>query len=357
MTSRNVAFRLWTFGSLSLALIVASGCNEGSPSTTGTTITTPPPPAAAKTVYFVNAEPPQVTGGISITSILAYSATTGGTATPFVTINAPSNVVFDSVATDSTGQLYVAATTYSGSGSTATSTGYEILVYAAGVTSTATPVRTITSTAAFFPSTMVVDSTGNLYVGLRYSAGPPLGEVVEYSSTATGAAVPIRSIQSSGSPIWLPFQIALDSSNNLYMAGSVGSIGNYAPGILVFSSTASGEAVASSQITETDAFGVAIDSSGHIFTPIVNTTTSGVDIVEFAAGATGKPTPLKTFSGSGLSNLSYLTLDAAGNIFAVAQLAPNIFIARFVVANQTVGPGNLIQLPSSTSGSGGVAVY
>ncbi len=327
---RSFAFQTTTVGLLSLGLITMSSCAGGGGNTT-TPIQTPPPPAAASNVYIVATDSFAETGPVNPPQIVQFPATANGNVTPTVTITAPAGVYFRSAATDSEGQLYVGAETYTGPIATRVVTGYEILVYASGLTATSTPLRTILINAATtYPYAIAVDSTGQIYAVLASASGT--ANIAVYSPTASGAATPLRTINTQ--LLSKVYQLAFDSSSNLYVAGvpSSSSTSGTNGVIAVFGPTATGSATPISQITGTNAgplhfLGVAVDSSGHIYA--VDDGNDGT-IYEFAAGANGTPTPLKTMTipaSTGLGTLLDLAVDPVGNVFV--EGGGNLGIARY----------------------------
>ena len=329
---RSFAFQTTTVGLLSLGLITMSSCAGGGKGSTGSgSGTPPPPPPAAATNIYVVASNRFLTGQLDTPPIVQFSTAASGSVTPAVTLPSPAGVEFVSVATDSEGQLYVGAVTFTGPTTKAVVTGYEVLVYAAGVTATSTPVRTILISGATttYPRAIAVDPTGQVYVVL-VSANGTTADIAVYSSTASGAATPVRTINTQ--LVSKVYQLAVDSSNNLYAAG-VASPDNGVNGVIaVFGPTATGSATPIIQITGTNvgplnSLGVAVDSSGHIYA--VDSTNNGT-IYEFAAGANGTPTPLKTITvpaSTGLGSLLDLAVDPVGNVFV--EGGGTVGIARY----------------------------
>ena len=132
-----------------LSLLISAGCGGGnSPSSF-----TPSSPAGAHTIYVV--QNALALGGTS-DSVLEFSATANGDVSPAASLTGPAGAWFTSVAVDTSGSLYVAVEYPTP----------EILVYAAGATGAATPVRTIAGglTTLAYTTAVAVDASGQIYV-------------------------------------------------------------------------------------------------------------------------------------------------------------------------------------------------
>ncbi len=243
-------------------------------------------------------------------SVVQFTAAANGTVAATSTLNAPAGFSAEAVAIDTGGQIYI------GGG---LSGQPEILVYAAGSSGNATPLRTIlfgTGNVYNPVQALAVDASGNLYVG-GFS-----GTVSIYSSTANGAATPTRNL--AGALTTLPnyylYGLTADSTGNVYVA--VGSSSLAAAGaVLVFGPTATGNVAPTRTITAAAAFyGVAVDGSGNLFATEDNFAgTAPATIVEFSASASGAATPTKTITLTGTtpSILGGIRLDSVGNLYAV----------------------------------------
>jgi hypothetical protein len=147
-------------------------------------------------------------------SILDFAADTNGTLSPKGALLPPTGFAYDSMATDSAGQLYLGGQNVEGGGNPLN----QVLVYAAGATGAATPLRTITlpndENSQYLPLDMTVDSTGKLYV-------VGLGLVGTFPANASGDTSPITSFS-----VTLPYGnvsangptgIAVDTAGNIYL--------------------------------------------------------------------------------------------------------------------------------------------
>jgi hypothetical protein len=243
--------------------------------------------------------------------ILQFAAGTNGIATPIATLTTGMAGI-TAITADNSGRIYVAGV-FTGSSPV-------IEVYPAGASGFATPTRTINVSDPFSPSSMAVDSSGSLYAVSQSD-----GVVYVYSSTASGAATPTRLISGSLTQLGLPnipTGIAADSSGNIYVASVPLFAGTTE--VEVFSPTATGNVSPSRVITNPNgsALGEAIDTNGNIYLSLeVVTTPYASSIVEYAPGASGAATPMRTISGTatGLTAAEGLSVDGAGNIFVHSQ--------------------------------------
>jgi hypothetical protein len=286
-----------------------------------------------------------IQGGTSY-SILEFSATATGSVSPTATLLLPSSFEATAVAVDSSGQTYVGGQLLIYvAGQLSPASPIEILVYPAGATGAATPTRTIIQNLCCIPIAMTVDSSGSLYV-----AGS--GAVAVYPSTANGSATPTALIQGSATGLNSDNDIAVDSSGNIYVT-------NYFPQyyiITVFAAGATGNVAPVRTITlpsSSIVTGLAVDSSGDLYTienqlPTNGPFSTGASIVEFAPGASGAATPIKTITASALTDGFGLSRDSAGNLYLVNETAtgvfPNVSVVDSVLgfgptASGTVTPG------------------
>jgi hypothetical protein len=288
----------------------------------------------ATTIYVVSEDP----GG---NPIQEFSTTATGTVSPTATLLLPSDFQASAVAFDSSGQIYVSGGSFS----------YQILVYPAGSTGSATPTRTITENYGP-PTDIAVSSSGTLYV----ICNSP-GAIAVYPSTANGFATPTALIQGPATQLSNPNTIAVDPSGNIYVP-------NYTrEGILVFAAGATGDVDPIRTITTSTGnfWGLALDASGDLYaTKGQGDLNSEVDsIVEFAPGADGAATPIKTITSSALTYSRGLSRDSAGNLYVQVStrtgLSPNLFFVDSILgfgpnASGSVTPG--IDLTSTDWGFG-----
>ncbi len=105
-----------------------------------------------------------------------------------------------------------------------------------------------------------------------------------------------------------PTAMAVDSSNNLYVANSCGYPDCASGMVSVYKAGADSPYLTLSNVGVPDA--VVVDSAGTVYVG------SGNNITEFAAG---KSTPKVTIPVPSHCHLSALALDSAGNLYALLQ--------------------------------------
>ena len=249
-------------------------------------------------------------------AISAFPAKSNGNASPAYTLNVPANFAAEAVATDSSGQLYVAGEDVN--------LAPDVLVYAKGASGSATPVSTLLGGTNFVdPQSVAVDSSGKIYVLDAGIGGVSLGVSISiYSPGATGTATPVRTITDTVDNALEGIDLAVDGSGNVYV--STVNVNSDASSIVEYASTANGSATPTRTITTTQFFyGLAVDSSGNIVTDEddLNTGLNGV-IVKFGSTATGAATPTTTITGSstGIDFGGGLRLDSTGTIFMINEI-------------------------------------
>jgi hypothetical protein len=305
---------------LVMAAVVAGvvGCGGGtntlggtSGTTTGGTTTTTTTAGsinigAATSVYVIQ----QLSN--SAGTILEFPATASGSVAPVATI-AP-GLVLGQVATDQLGDIYVATST-------------DIREYASGTIGSPTPIRMIPSgtvTGLYDIDGLAVSPTGAIVVGQDG------GDIDEWSATQNGSVAPTRRIpgysQGGMSPVIVANQVAVDTSDNIYVAAEGGPpIPNK---VTIFGPSTNGNAAPTRTVGGTGiSSGVTTDSAGNIYTANevlctltgVNETCQGI-VSEYAANAAATDPPIRTISGSAtmLATLYGIKVDAVGNIFVIS---------------------------------------
>jgi hypothetical protein len=258
------------------------------------------------------------------TSVMQFKATSPGNAIPVSTLTVPPSMNIISVATDSSGLLYVGA---------ATDQGGEIIISPVNPTETATLPRTIMGGPGSFtfPYLMTIDSNGSLYVSDQTDCNC----VFVFSSTASGTANPLRTIQGNRTQINDPVALAVDGTGNLYVADHFGAYSSApAPGgaqINVFPPSATGNVAPIQVVTGTTTaplspiLGMVADATSNLY---VN---YGATIVEYTPDSTSRFVPTNTIvPPAAETESSTLREDVSGNLFVlwftVKTLTPNIAV-------------------------------
>jgi len=330
--------RVVPFSAASL-LLLTIGCGS-SPSTATTT----PPPAAATTMYVMGAN-----------SILELPLNGQSSIAPIATLNLPAYTYINGFTIDPSGNIYVGANYSPPPPPNPSPITFEVLVYAAGATGAATPIRTITGFPSFV-SSIAVDATGEIYAMGVFNAS----SIDIYAPTATGAAIPVRQIY--GLYEGLGNTIDLDGADNIFLTGlSQGDT-------YVFSSSATGNAspirivIIGSQL-----YTAAVDTAGNLYA-VVGDNSGNWDVYEYPPSANWliKPsTPSRTITfTSPISPTSLLVpsgaaVDAVGNLYiSMTNRNPPYQSAVYVFSPAESGASTPAQVITSTTGNpfSGIAV-
>jgi hypothetical protein len=351
--SMNLAARISTFILPSIAGLLI-GCGSGAPTgpsatlTTTTTPTTPTPiNAPLASGGATNIDLVECNGSL-VYSILQFITSGSGSISPINTVSLPTNFVAEALATDTSGQIYV--------GGYQPSTAYQILVYTSG---SSAPSRTIVASnvGTLDHSAIAVDASGSIYVAGYDTTGGPTSpgnpQIAVYSSTANGPSTPVRLITGSLTQLTIPTDIAVDAGGNIYVDNDTS--------ILIFPSTVSGNTPFASVLTATNTvfYGIALDTSGNIYTDAISTITDNWSIQEFRAGAFGASTPIKTITSSALVYGGGIRVDSAGNIFVINRtfVSPGVTTATNVLGFGPTATGNTNPAINFTSNAWPVGVY
>jgi hypothetical protein len=274
-------------------VICLSGCSSLPTTSTNT--------APATVAYMV--------GNVD-TAIKGYSAVAGNNTSPVDTLTYPPSYYGGPLATDASGQIYVAVAI----DPIDPSNLGDIFIYPPNPTGAATPSRTI-DIGSYGVAALAVDPAGLLYVA---NNGSTASTVTVYSTTAIGTATPLRTLQLTNVGV---IDIAADAGGNMYVAGPMGT----EQVVAVYPPTATGPSTPTRTITlvgYSRVFGVAVDPAGHIFASVWPGYSNGAGYVieEFAPEASGAATPINTINlnvGSPWTIIGGgpVRLDGAGNIF------------------------------------------
>jgi hypothetical protein len=261
--------------------------------------------------------------------IVGYSTVPGDNGSSVGTLTLPPSYWAGPVATDSTGQIYVAA---AADPVDPLNLG-DIFIYPPNSTGAATPSRTVKLNSGGIAG-LALDRAGLLYVAF---AGEPNPIVSVYSATASGTATPLRTLQLTN--VLQVNDIAADATGNIYVAGYMSPEN----AIAVYPPSATGPATPARTITlgTSNVYGVAVAATGEIFANIcLGCYNTNFGIEEFAPGAYGAATPiniinLNVASSWRIVNGGPVRLDSAGNIFtslelnSVAPESSSIVVYRF----------------------------
>jgi hypothetical protein len=304
-------------------------------------------PGGASYVYSVQEV---AVGSYAVEQFLSSS---NGSTTPTSSLLTPVNFTAASVVVDSTGQIYVGGNNSAGI--------YQVLAYAPGASGTATPTRTINLTSYYNGSgaeSLSVDASNNLYVLNFY------GTITEYSPTANGTATPLRTITGTVLSNQYCYGVAIDGAGNLYVATANNSLTGGT--ILVFAAGASGNVAPTRTITTPTNvfFGIAVDSVGDVWATEDNLSgTAPASLVEFFSSASGAPTPNRTidFTGTTPSIMLGLRMDSAGNLFTLLDTDVNNADSFSIVsvgpnAGGNIAPATQMSSTSLTNPTGEIAI-
>lgn len=254
-------------------------------------------PPSAESLYVTVPNTNVSSSGASL--IVQFASNATGTVNPSSTLVLPTDFLAFALATDSSGNLYV--------GGNQGSTAPLIFVYAAGSSGSAMPIRTISpslpSGAGIY--SMTVDPSGQIYLTTSISESIQI-----LPANASGSVTPTRSITWDSKQFTGGESITVDGSGYIYLLGychcTTAGLDNPTE-VLVYAPTASGSAAPARTIVGPNArFGmnsnsIAVDAAGNLFAIIdlPNATwLNATQIAEFAPGATGDATPVKTIVGN-----------------------------------------------------------
>jgi hypothetical protein len=318
---------------LGLALALAGCANDNATTTTG---------APGDGVYVIqNTTANSTTSG----SILDFSTSASGAATPISTIAGPTGSSLDFLAADGSGDIYTT------SQSTAASS---VLEYAIGSANNAQPIRSIpfnATTQISVPNGLAVDPTGD--IALPENSGG----VAIFSSTTNGSVAPSYYILGDSQPggglstLVDATAAAIDTNDNLYIVDS--GVGVTNP-IVVFTTTSTGTPTRSiGGALTTMAVGspqaIATDTAGNLY--VANVVSGVSSILVFDPTATGNTPPLRDITGSNtlLGCVGGIAVDSEGYLYVISTPTCGSTASPTVLKFSTTGSGNIAPVSTFTS--------
>ncbi|MBV9085125.1 MAG: hypothetical protein JOZ62_20815 [Acidobacteriaceae bacterium] len=236
--------------------------------------------------------------------------------------------------------------------------GNSITVYPVSANGNVAPIRRLygSNTGLHYPFGVAVDASGNLYVANGEGGSQNLGDILIFAPNARGNVAPIAVISGPNTQVSGPAGIALDPVNgDIYIVNENGGLASPPPYITSYSAGSNGNVTPLATIEGSNTQlsrpqGVALDLSENIY--VANELSSTITI--FAAGSVGNVSPAGVISGSNtkLANPYPVALDSASNLYVGSG---NQILTYAAGANGNVRPirtvhGNNTKLPQSVRG-------
>jgi hypothetical protein len=336
-TAARTATALASLG-LTFGLVLAlTGCS-GDGTTFGDTHGAPP-----TGVYVIQNTPGSSTTAASGT-ILQFSSSATGVATPVSTIANLDVTSLGFLAVDATGDIYTTAAEGT--------TGSSILEFPVDSSNNAQPTRSIpfnATTQIAAPNSLASDPAGDLVLP------EASGSVVVFSSTATGSVAPTFSIPGGGATTLVDATAAaVDANNNLYLVDAGTNVTNP---IVVFNTSAAptGAPIRSiggplTTLAPGTPQAIATDTAGNLY---VTNIVSGVSsILVFEPTATGNTPPLRDITGSstGLGCVGGIAVDTEGSfLYVVSTPTCGSTASPSVLKFSTTGDGDIAPVSTFTA--------
>lgn len=224
------------------------------------------------------------------------------------------------IAFDSSGELYVAVNAYAGGGPDPLAGSSCINVYAAGASGNTAPIRSICGphTGIVSPAGIAIDASDNLYV-----ANALANNVLTFAPGANGDVSPAAVLSGVDTGLFLPVAVAIDpASKEIFVASFMGSSCGYSGAVTIYRPGASGNAkpirsLAGSQIAIQDRItqptAIAFDRNDDVYV----TNEGNGAVTEWAPGANAYSTPIAVIYGADtqLDAPEGLALDYSGYIY------------------------------------------
>jgi hypothetical protein len=335
IAARTSSWTATAFASLGLTLVLAlAGCSSDG-TTFGDTNGAP-----STGVYVIQNTPAGKTTAATGT-ILQFSTSASGAATPVSTIANLNVTALAFLAVDGTGDIYTSAT----EGTTGTS----LLEFPVDSSNNAQPTRSIpfnTTTEITAPSGLASDSAGDLVLP------EASGSVAVFSSTATGSVAPSNVITGGGaSTLVNATAAAVDTNNNLYIVDSGTGVTNP---IVIFNTASTGAPTRSiggalTAMTVGSPQAIATDTAGNLY--VTNVVAGVSSILIFEPTATGNMPPLRDITGSNtlLGCVGGIALDNEGYLYVISTPTCGSTASPTVLKFSTTGDGNIAPVATFTS--------
>jgi sugar lactone lactonase YvrE len=260
-------------------------------------------------------------------TIAVYAANAGGNVSPIAVIGGSNTGLANpiGVALDATSRIYVL------NSSASSVTIYAPLDAGIGILNEA-PTATIagSKTKLLSPEDIAVTGGGEIYVANRLG-GPSKprryapGVVTIYSAGSNGNVAPTETISGLATGLVDPLAITLDSQNDIYVANASGGTSGkksvaWDSSIVTYPAGSTGDAGFVETVNGLAAGiyypdGIAVDSSGNMYTE--GTSVAGQGISIFAAGSYGNVAPTTTIVGAetGLAGSNRMVLDSDRDLY------------------------------------------
>ena len=218
----------------------------------------------------------------------------------------------------------------------------QLNIFAAGSNGNVAPIAIVSgdATGLSYPIGLALDSDSNIYVSNGYTANEggnsrffPGSSITVYAAGSEGNVPPTGIITGGSTGLEFSRAIALDSSRNLYLAGSViAANGGSVPTIDIYPADSFGNVAPATVITGVDTglidpISFALDSTDNLYALNSNGGLSNRDtIVVYPSGSSGDQVPTATITSSftGLDSAFAIATDALGSIFVTNELGGTI---------------------------------
>jgi hypothetical protein len=203
---------------------------------------------------------------------------------------------------------------------------YSVLQFARSAQGAATPIASLSLPSGFEITCLTTDSTNQIYVGGSLPVGTSYTwEVLVYAAAASGSAIPVRTIVGSSGSFLTVSELAVDSSGLLYVLTNLP-----APMVAVMAASANGMATPLRTITgsatqiSTGSLGIAVDPAGTLYVSNTGFAIAAGKVLAFTSTANGNAAPTRVISGgsTGFGALYGMDTDSSGNLYVLSTSLP-----------------------------------